>query len=244
MLQKGRLFFSMIFTLLFFSACQKEPSFGYQDYKTLGTSAHDLLSPSVYTSLLVEISYMPGFEPDASSITNLSVFLNSYCNKPAGIRIFLQPIPTSGKVNLTLNDVVAIEKKYRTVFTSGNLFTVHFLITDGYYNSSTTFGTSYWNSSSCIFGQAIYDNAGGIGQVTRPNLVSTILMHEFGHLLGLVNQGSPMQAAHVDAANGAHCTNSNCLMHYAIETSTAGGNGAIPSLDGNCIADLKANGGK
>src|SRR4029078_2001212 len=110
----------------------------------------------------------------------------------------------AAKVNLTLKEVVAIEKKYRTVFTAGNLFTVHFLITDGYHNNSNTFGTSYWNSSSSIFGKALYDNAGGIGQVTKPNLMSTILMHEFGHLLGLVNQGSSMQSTHVDAANGAH----------------------------------------
>jgi hypothetical protein len=69
---------------------------------------------------------MPGFARIQVPSTILSVFLNSHCNKPAGIRIITQPIPTSGKVNLTLNDVVAIEKKYRTVFTAGNLFTVHF----------------------------------------------------------------------------------------------------------------------
>ena len=65
------------------------------------------------------------------------------------------------------------------------------------------------------------------------------------YLMGLVNQGSPMQKDHLDHGNGAHCINSHCLMYYDVEKSTVGGNlFSIPTLDADCEADLKANGGK
>lgn len=74
-----------------------------------------------------------------------------------------------------------------------------------------------------------------------------MLEHEVGHLLGLVDLGSPMQTNHKDVAHGNHCNNSGCLMYYTSETTDILGfllTGAIPTLDANCIADLKANGGK
>jgi hypothetical protein len=54
-----------------------------------------------------------------------------------------------------------------------------------------------------------------------------------------------MQKDHLDPDNGAHCINSHCLMYFDVEKSTIGGNiFSIPTLDANCEADLKANGGK
>jgi hypothetical protein len=108
--------------------------------------------------------------------------------------------------------------------------------------SANSFATSYWNTSTCIFGQAINDNTGSPGLVSKSGLLSTVLQHEKGHLLGLVNQGSPMQASHLDAANGAHCDNNNCLMYYGIESYAI--SNFVPEMDANCRADLKANGGK
>jgi len=240
---KRFVFYSLLFCLSVFSACQKEYTIANSDYKTLGTSAHDLLSASPYALLQIEIQYMPGYALDNASINNLVNFLNLYINKPAGIQVFQHQIDASGKPALTLKEIVSIEKKNRSIFTFNDIITIHILITDGYYSNSLTFATSYWNTSSCIFGKAITDNSGGVMQVTSTQLMSTILEHEFGHLLGLVDQGSPMLANHKDAANGAHCSITNCLMYYAIETST-GGAMAIPALDANCITDLKANGGK
>jgi hypothetical protein len=43
------------------------------------------------------------------------------------------------------------------------------------------------------------------------------LVHELGHALGFVNNGLPLTSAHHDSANGAHCTNANCVMHYLNE---------------------------
>ncbi len=241
---KKFIFYFLFSSILLFSACKKEPLIGALDYKTLGTSAHDLLSASNYSSLQIEINYMPGYPPDAASLTSVQSFLNTYINKPNGIQITQKQIAASGKASLSLNEVVAIEKTNRTVFTQNGVMAVHILITDGAYTNANTSATSYWNTSYCLFGKTINNNSGGVGQVTRARLITTLLQHEFGHLLGLVGQGTPMQINHRDAANGAHCNITNCLMNYSVETSNIIAGTAIPLLDANCVSDLKANGGK
>jgi len=237
--------YPLIFFSIFFGACQKDYIVTNNDFKTLGSSAHDLLTSSPYSLLQIEIDYMPGYEPDTSSVSKLVNFLNTYINKPEGIQVFQHEIAASGKADLSLADIVSIEKRNRDIYSVNNLIAVHILITDGDYNVSNILATSYWNTSFCIFGKAVDNNSGGIGQVSKSRLFATLFEHEFGHLMGLVNQGSAMQTDHRDVANGAHCNNPSCLMYFDVETSDNGSNpNNIPTLDANCIADLKANGGK
>ncbi|MDN3654085.1 hypothetical protein QWZ08_00520 [Ferruginibacter paludis] len=230
--------------LLLLSACQKADISGNYEYRTLGVSARDFLTAAPYTTLQIQIDCMPGFAPDNAVISNLTTFINAYTNKPGGITVLQRPIAASGKAALSLTDIVKIERNNRIFFTGLNTITLHILITDGYFTSTNTFATSYWNTSICIFGQAINDNSGSQGLVPRSKLLSTVLQHEMGHLLGLVNQGSPMQSPHRDPDNGAHCINPDCLMFYGIETNAGSMNTLIPLLDDHCMNDLKANGGK
>ena len=243
MFKRQWLYFLLLFSLTVVG-CEKKDIDDGKDYQSLGSSAHDLLTVIPYSSLKIEIQYMPGFAPDNSSVNELEKFLNQYLNKPNGIQIVEDSIPASGKPVLSLNDIVSTEKRYRTVFTGNNQIGVHVLITDGKYDVPNIFANSYWNTSICVFGKTLSENSGNTGQITRSQLFTVLFEHEFGHLLGLVNQGSPMQVNHQDIANGAHCTNRNCLMYYDIETSAFSGNSALPSLDANCVDDLKANGGK
>ncbi len=43
------------------------------------------------------------------------------------------------------------------------------------------------------------------------------VVHEFGHAAGLVDNGLALASAHGDAAHPAHCTNTSCIMYWAIE---------------------------
>lgn len=190
---------------------------------------------------------MLGNEPPDSSIEYFRQFLNMYLNKTDGISIFTKPVSASGKNMLTLKEIVAIENNNRIAFTSGNQIAVHILINDANYTTADIFATSYWNTSFVIFGKTVNQFSGAAGQISRSRLTTLLLCHEMGHLLGLVNQGTPMATNHRDASNGAHCNNLNCLMNFGIETSQITGNpssGNIPLMDANCHNDLIANGGK
>jgi hypothetical protein len=243
MCKRQPLYFILLLSLTF-AACKKENIDAGNDYQTLGTSAHNILAAAPYSSLSIEIEYMPGYEPDNSSLNGFKNFLNQYLNKPNGINIVAVPIPASGKTTLTLNDIESIEKKSRTVFTGNSKIAIYILIADANFDESTILAKSYWNTSICVFGKTVSDNSGGSGQITRSQLLTILLEHEFGHLIGLVNQGSPMQTNHQDVSNGAHCINESCLMHYHIVTSAISPTSPLPTLDANCIADLRANGGK
>lgn len=239
--------------LLFLFACKKESTFSNNPdavdlhNKAVGASANQLLSSGTYKSLKIEVQYMTGYAPDAAALGHLQNVLNTYLNKPSGITIVTKEIPASSSTALSIDQLKTIEEQNRTVFTSGDQLGVYFLYTNGNFTDNNVLGAAYRNTSMVLFGKTIHDNSGALGQTSRTKLESTVLDHEFGHILGLVDIGSPMQANHKDAAHGNHCSNTNCLMFYASDTKDILGfllTGNIPSFDTNCIADMKANGGK
>ena len=215
--------------------------------RSVGASAKELLSSNTYKSVKIEIQYMSGYAPDAGAIAHLQTFLSGLLNKPSGITVVTKEITALSTQVLSVNDIIEIERNNRTAFTSGDQIALYVLYTNGNYTDATTLGVAYKNTSVALFGKKIHDNSGGLGQANRTKLEATVLEHELGHLLGLVDMGSPMQTNHKDAAHGNHCNNSNCLMYYASETSDIFGfliTGNIPALDANCKADLHANGGQ
>jgi hypothetical protein len=243
-----------LLVISFFISCKKEttsfsnnPDANYLHDRTVGASANELLSAATYKSLKIEVQYMTGFAPDASALNQLQNVLNVYANKPSGITIVTKEISASSSTALSIDQVRTIEEQNRTVFTSGDQIGVYVLYTNGNFTDNNVLGAAYRNTSLVIFGKTIHDNSGAIGQASRTKLEGTVLDHEFGHILGLVDLGSAMQTNHKDAAHGNHCNNTNCLMYYAAETTDILGfliTGNIPSLDANCTADIHSNGGK
>ncbi|MEO6328016.1 MAG: hypothetical protein ABIO55_03755 [Ginsengibacter sp.] len=247
---KTRFLLYAAFCIIAYYGCSKKDVLvvkaGDLDYKTLGTSSKALLSTTVYSTLKIEIQYMPGYAPDAAAVNNLVSFLSTYLNKPGGIQVDQKQVAASGATTLTLDQIVNLEKNNRIEFTDGSTIAVHIFIVDADYSLPDILGVSYWNTSMCIFGKLMNANSGNIGQVSRTTFYSTVLEHEFGHLLGLVDLGAAMQLNHKDNTHGYHCTNTKCLMYYGVENKSFAGllTGNVPSFDANCIADLKANGAK
>lgn len=239
--------------IFYFSGCSKTDyrtglaAINAANDKITGSSGRDLLTSVNFRQMNIEIQYMTGFAPDVASLNNLTTFLNSLINKPGGIAISQKEIPAGNKASYTINDIAGIEQKNRTSFTSANQLGVYVLITDGAYSDASALGVAYRNTSLCLFGKTIFDNSSSIGQLSRTQLESAVAEHEFGHLLGLVDLGTPMLTNHKDDGHGRHCNVKNCLMYYATETSDFFGlvvTGNIPALDAQCLADLHANGGK
>lgn len=235
--------------MIFLTQCSKEDVNGAANNlnnRSVGASANEFLSSANYQALRIEIAYMPGFAPDATALANLQNFLAALINKPGGITVTQRLIPASGKATLTLTEIRDLEKTHRTVFSSGNSLGVFMMYTDGAYSEPNTLGVAHKNTSLAIFGKTLGINSGGVNQASLSKLETTVLEHEMGHLLGLVDLGSPMQVNHKDPSS-SHCTSTSCLMYYITEVTQMGGiliAGPVPVLDANCRNDLKANGGK
>jgi hypothetical protein len=224
------------------SSCSKDDT-EVLDYRTLGSSANDLLSSSKYQTLELEISYMQAYPLSDAVVNHLTNYLQTYLNKPGGIKLYRQLINNSTNTTMSINEVVDLEKTVRTKFTRTGVIAVHIMVVDAEFTEFTVLGNAYWNTSMSVYGRTIDRYSGGNGQVSTDQLLITLIEHEFGHLLGLVDQGTSMVTPHRDVNNGAHCINPYCLMHHVIETRSTNAP-QVPILDNNCVADLKNNGGK
>lgn len=225
-----------------------EPSANFSHKQATGSSGFDFLSSENFSRLVIEVDYVEGFQPTQSALDNLKSFLEARLNKPGGVTILLdESIVSPGKDSFTPQQIADLEDEYRDTFTEGTTIAAYFLVLDGAYEQQNVLGVAYYNTSMALFEEVIRNHSGGVGQPSTSTVESAVLQHEFGHILGLVNNGTDMVQNHEDPDHSKHCNEESCLMYYAIQTTDLMGNltgGNIPDLDSQCLQDLKANGGK
>jgi len=219
---------------------------------SVGVSANDLLSDTSFSSLVVELVYVEGFEPSETAVNNFVAFLEARTHKPNGITVEKRAIASPGQSPYSNEEITVIEDANRTLYNNNSQIAVWAFFADGESESNTdtgvVLGTAYRNTSFVIYQETIEDLTSGTFTNTTPILESTVITHEFGHILGLTNLGSALQSSHEDADHPKHCDVDSCLMYWQAETGGGAmgmiSGGTIPELDAQCIADLQANGGK
>jgi hypothetical protein len=248
-------FLSIVFALLSFTACVRSNAIDRKisgmaeafQTRPVGASSKEFLSGESFKSLTVEIQYMAGYKPQQETVYNLSRFLNTYLNKPDGIHIIFRELNRATEKEISKEDALKIEKENRSQSVSPGRITIYLLFTNGTHPSEKILGMAYQNTSSVIYGKAIRNNSSPKGVLTVPELETTVLLHEVGHLLGLGNKESISSRNHADRENDFHCDNKLCLMYYGSETTNLPRilkRGYIPVLDKDCENDLLMNGGK
>ena len=249
-----RIFFgSLIIITIVLLACSNDNNSGgegdnFSSTQNVGATANEFLASDTYTSLAIEVDYVEGFEPSQAALNNLRTFLEARLNKPGGISITIDDeIPVPGNSPYTAQEAYNVEKENRDTFTEGTTLAAYFIVLDGQFEQENVLGFAYFNTSMALLGGTIENNSGGFNQPSKETVETAVLQHEFGHILGLVNNGTPAVQDHLDEANGAHCDVETCLMYFAVRTSDFMNNltgGNVPKLDAQCIQDLQANGGK
>jgi hypothetical protein len=220
----------------------------YTHDASAGSSAADFLSDAAFSHLVVQVQYVEGMAPTSESLDELEAFLEARLDKPGGVelRVDNEAIGPATGNTYSASDIRSLESEHRTLYTSGDTLAAYLLVVDGQYEQENVLGIAYYNTSTALFGEKIRDNTGGLNQPTRARVEATVAMHEFGHLLGLVNNGTDMQEPHQDTGNGNHCDDDGCLMYYAVRTTAFLGSligSDSPELDASCLEDLRANGG-
>jgi hypothetical protein len=193
-----------------------------------GDSARSFLSDQRFTVLRLEVDYMKGYEPTADALDSLRTTLKTHLNK-SSIQISTPTqIPAENGGPYSTDQVRGLEDEHRDHYTRAESDTLHayFLILDGKYSDENVVGIAYYNTSMAFFGETIDEISGGLNQPSQRKVEATVFRHEFGHNLGLVNNGIPPQEDHHDAEHGAHCTNDQCVMYYpTFRTPAPGGTG-------------------
>lgn len=216
----------------------------------VGQLANQLLAGDQFTRMEIELVYMSGFRPTNFMLGEMITFLQDHVNKPDGIIFRQKEIPAVEQTNYTISDIRKLEETHRERYNERGIFTVFLLVVDGYFSQdeeeSFALGAAYNSSSMVLFGPRILENSGGFRRPSLPILETTVALHELGHLMGLVNNGTDMVHEHEDEEYESHCDNASCLMYWAVETNRGlnlMGN-TVRELDDHCRNDILANGGK
>ncbi|MFI2741167.1 membrane metalloprotease [Zhouia sp. PK063] len=249
---------SLILIALFIISCSNDADDNMKadqnpataNQQVTGSANSDFLTSTTYKSVLLEVLYVKGYEPSDQALENFKNFITARCYKPGGITVEKREMASPGQDAYAITDIVDIEDKNRMYFNTDNQIALFAFFVDGHSEEdkedAVVLGTAYRNTSFVIFENTVQEYSNSPAEPSRVNLESTVIEHEFGHLLGLVNFGTPMQVDHQDTAHGHHCNVDGCLMNYKAEAGRAIDmiGGGIPSLDADCLADLKALGGK
>jgi hypothetical protein len=214
-----------------------------------GTLAHEILTSKNFPFLLVEIQAVKGYSPSQESLDQLRAFLEKHANRPSRVSIVVDP-PINAPAHAadadgySLSDIEQIEARNRRHYTTKGKLALYALFLDWNFSGDLPkdriLGRADRSQSVAIFMNSL--RMAIPGTAAHPSYAeTTTLLHEFGHLMGIVSMDET-QRAHADLAHHS-CTNAKCLMNHAAESSAqiaAFTADQVPVLDDDCENDLKA----
>ena len=179
------------------------------------------LSSAKYTSMVVEIDYESGYAPEQSSIDLLKTRLQEVCDKPNGIEVSLTETDFDQSGSWTADDVreKAWQHKSNDPLTGSTLYW-QALFPAGGYSNNDVLGVAVDASTVAIFKDAVEDAEGPF--FSRPSaeeIENSVLVHEYGHRLGLVNLVYKSPVAHEDEDHPGHSNNEDSVMYWAVESA-------------------------
>ncbi|MCI4348793.1 MAG: hypothetical protein L3J93_01040 [Thermoplasmata archaeon] len=206
---------------------------------SVGSEAHQLLSNFPDSRLVVEFDYQASQgPPPASAISILEQRINATCGKTA-LSVEEHGF-SSTQGSFSESDLLSVESSVRHVWpTPGTMAVAYLYLAGSYAPDSSTIGLAYRGSSIAVFEGTIRTNAGGSASA---GVDTTVLVHEFGHELGLV--GIYGAAPNEDANHPYHSNDSSDVMYWAVDSTALllGGifGGAAPptQFDAADLADL------
>ncbi|MFS4456378.1 hypothetical protein [Maribacter sp. 2304DJ31-5] len=193
-----------------------------------GDSANDILSNNNFDRILVEIGHVTGFRPTTEAINGLTSFLQQHSFKQ-NIEFIYKELESPEEDDLTLQEIANLESENRTVYNNGSTLAIYIYFADAPAEGDeedeglVTLGAVYRNTSMVIHEATIKRLAARSPIISDADVEVATLNHEFGHLFGLVNLGTPAINDHEDPDAENHCNVLGCLMRA--ELQFGGGSG-------------------
>ncbi|HZY71292.1 MAG TPA: hypothetical protein VFF67_10005 [Thermoplasmata archaeon] len=206
-----------------------------EQFSPVGSEAHELLNSFPDASVTVEIAAPSGDAPPASAVELLWARMNETLQK-SSIH-FVEETYTSGQSRFTTTDLWTLERSVRTTWPApGSMSLFYLFVPGGYGPDASVIGLAYYGSSIAVFPATIASAAGG----TSAAVIATVMIHEFGHELGLV--GIIGSAPNEDPNHPYHSSDPNDVMYWAVDTTQilAGllGGGPPTQFDAQDLQDL------
>lgn len=220
-------------------------------------SARDLVSDEDYSNWIIEVDHTPGMQPSTDTVNGMLSRVKAVVSKDT-VRVEYSDRDLPSNDRWTRSQLQSLHENHQDKKTSGDTVVTHLLYVDGVYEQEGVLGFAVGHEWIVIFKERINqgcDNAGPLGLPVcssndRERAHTAVLVHEVGHIMGLVNNGIPMVTPH-EAANcdgerdSGHSSNENSVMFCGVNTVGLFGLQSIPTeFDANDKRDLCAAGGK
>lgn len=187
------------------------------DSASVGEMALSYLRSAPHGRLVVEVDAAQGVALNAASLDTLRTRLTENLGKSGGISIETGGSFSSSRSAWSLSDIRAAEQANRSRHSSGSTATMWVGVFNGSYaEDDSVLGVAYSASSFAVFPERIA--AAGNLLVSSASIERSVLVHEAGHLLGMVNVGWKSAIDHEDPDHPGHSKNPDSVMYWAIES--------------------------
>jgi hypothetical protein len=209
-------------------------------------------------ALRFELDVVAGLEPYPASLEYLTTLVARVLSKPDPV-IFDrdETLPAFGDDHVwTFNELDEYSRQHAADDASGAV-SIHVLFVDGRYDadddSGSVLGLAWGERYIALFQDAIRSGCSGVLGPLQTDTCElaerSVWAHEFGHVIGLVDNGLMEQTPHRDVDHGRHDASEDCLMYWAYESPAVFDvllsrleTGQSPDIDfcEHCWADLTA----
>ena len=222
-----------------------------------GSASAAILSAETHDALRVRVFYEPDLAPEPAALAFLERRLLERVHKPGGV-IVEQASQLAAPTQLVRGEaevrLLAATLPALPAASEEGRYAIDVLYLAGSssadeHGHETQLGLSVGARTIAVFAEEVRrSTTPSLGPV---ELEGALLVHEAGHLLGLVGLGLPLTAPHADLTRPGHCVNSPCVMNarspfwsgQKIQLGIALTGGGPPDFCPDCQADLRAGGG-
>lgn len=216
---------------------QAEEAKALDDLGSVGSAARPLLRPDPFTKIVLEIAFVAGREPTDSAVSHSRDVLKEVTGKAVSVQTHEIP---PGDDSYSAGEIRDLSRSREAESSppTGSIWIAY--LNGSFSDDDQALGVAAAATVAAIFPDQIATLS---SLLVAGGIEKAVILHEVGHLLGLVNIGYESKIDHEDPDHPNHSRNKGSVMFWAVETLSVRDifrGGPPDDFDADDRTDLKA----